>query len=230
MRMGELSGRTGVPIPTIKFYLREGLLSAGERTSLNQARYDEDHVRRLKLIRALVDVGRLSVAATRAVLGHLDDAGGDTLTTLGKVHYALMPAREAGEDPAWADAEERVQRLVADRGWRVRPTNPALGELTEVVAVLLRLGQDDVLPLLETYADAARELAGAEVDVVRGRELLEDRAEGVVVVTALGDTLLAAVRRLAQEDEVNRWLDPAPGADPPVAAPDPEEPDPATRR
>ncbi|WP_346281659.1 MerR family DNA-binding transcriptional regulator, partial [Pseudonocardia sp.] len=33
MRMAELSARTGVPIPTIKFYLREGLLPPGERTS-----------------------------------------------------------------------------------------------------------------------------------------------------------------------------------------------------
>jgi DNA-binding transcriptional MerR regulator len=206
MRMGELSSRTGVPIPTIKFYLREGLLSAGERTSPNQARYDDGHVRRLKLIRALIDVGNLSVAAARTVLGHLDDAEGDTLETLGKVQYALMPRREPDEDDAWTEAAEEVRRLVSERGWEVMPTNPALSVLTEVVAVLRRLGQDDTLPLLDDYAAAAQELAEDEVDIVRRRELLEDRAEGVVVISALGDTLLAAMRRLAHEDAVRRWL------------------------
>jgi DNA-binding transcriptional MerR regulator len=37
MRIGELSKVTGVPVPTIKYYLREGLLPAGELSSPNQA-------------------------------------------------------------------------------------------------------------------------------------------------------------------------------------------------
>ena len=37
MRIAELSQTTGVPVPTIKYYLREGLLPAGELTSPNQA-------------------------------------------------------------------------------------------------------------------------------------------------------------------------------------------------
>lgn len=41
MRMAELSSSSGVPIPTIHFYLREGLLPPGERTSPNQAHYDD---------------------------------------------------------------------------------------------------------------------------------------------------------------------------------------------
>jgi len=32
MRIGELSRRSGVPVPSIKYYVREGLLPAGERT------------------------------------------------------------------------------------------------------------------------------------------------------------------------------------------------------
>ena len=47
MRIAELSRRSGVSVPTIKYYLREGLLAAGERTGPNQARYDEAHLRRL---------------------------------------------------------------------------------------------------------------------------------------------------------------------------------------
>ncbi len=46
MRISELSRRSGVSIPTIKYYLRDGLLPAGRATAANQADYDEDHLRR----------------------------------------------------------------------------------------------------------------------------------------------------------------------------------------
>lgn len=55
-------------MPTIKYYLREGLLAAGELTSPNQAHYGPGHERRLRLIRALLDVGGLSLAAIGEVL------------------------------------------------------------------------------------------------------------------------------------------------------------------
>jgi hypothetical protein len=73
-----------------------------------------------------------------------------------------------------------------------------------VVATLLRLGQDDVLGLLDRYADAAHGLASAEVEAVWRRGSVDDRAEGVVMLTVLADALLAALRRLAQEDVVVR--------------------------
>ncbi|MFD0479411.1 MerR family transcriptional regulator [Nonomuraea thailandensis] len=57
MRISELSARSGVAIPTIKYYLREGMLHQGEQTAATRAEYDETHLRRLRLIRALLDVG-----------------------------------------------------------------------------------------------------------------------------------------------------------------------------
>ena len=70
--MSQLSEATGVPVPTIKFYLREGLLAPGARSLPNQANYDPSHVRRLALIRALLVLGQLSVAAARRVLDAID--------------------------------------------------------------------------------------------------------------------------------------------------------------
>src|SRR5919197_5194181 len=72
MRIAELSRQTGVPVATIKYYLREGLLPAGEATGPNQAQYGEEHVRRLRLIRALVTVGGVSIASVGAVLEAID--------------------------------------------------------------------------------------------------------------------------------------------------------------
>ncbi|HOW02220.1 MAG TPA: MerR family transcriptional regulator, partial [Rhodoglobus sp.] len=72
MKMSQLCETSGVSVPSIKFYLREGLLPAGERTSATQAEYGPEHVERLRLIRALIDIGGLSVATAQRVLEAID--------------------------------------------------------------------------------------------------------------------------------------------------------------
>ena len=73
MRISELSSQTGVPVATIKFYLRENLLHEGVRTSATQAQYDESHVARLRLIRALLGPAGLSVAAAHQVIQAIEE-------------------------------------------------------------------------------------------------------------------------------------------------------------
>ena len=73
MRISELSSETGVPVATIKFYLRENLLHDGVRTAATQAQYDQTHVARLRLIRALLGPGGLSVAAAHQVLRAIEE-------------------------------------------------------------------------------------------------------------------------------------------------------------
>jgi DNA-binding transcriptional MerR regulator len=199
VRIAELSQRTGTPVPTIKYYLREGLLPPGERTSWNQASYDDAHVARLRLIRALVDVGGLSIAATRDLLARIAAPGTSVREALGKAQYAMTAPRDHVEDAAWATARGEVRALLRRRGWGVRPTNPARQTLTEVLASLHRLGQDDLLALLDDYAGTAEHLARVEVALLARRPDLDSLVEGVVVATVLGDVLLAALRRLAQE-------------------------------
>ncbi|WP_374947058.1 MerR family transcriptional regulator, partial [Agreia sp.] len=41
MKVSQLSAETGVPLPTIKMYLRKGLLQPGDKTEPNQAEYGE---------------------------------------------------------------------------------------------------------------------------------------------------------------------------------------------
>jgi DNA-binding transcriptional MerR regulator len=199
MRIAELSRRSGVATPTIKYYVREGLLPPGELTSPNQARYGEVHLRRLKLIRALVDVGDLSIAATREVLASIDAPGKTLYQRLGKAQHAVTPVlRGEVDEESWALAGRQVEDLLRERGWQVPETSPALALLTRVLATLHSLGQDDLAGLLDRYADAAEDLADAEVRLVLSRADVESMLEGVVIGTRLGDTILAALRRLAQ--------------------------------
>src|SRR5215218_9481436 len=100
MRISELSRVSGVPVATIKYYLREGLLPAGVPTSATSADYDERHVDRLSLIRALVDVGRLPIARVREVVTALDQPPTSWHDLLGAAHGALPPAG----DGSMADA------------------------------------------------------------------------------------------------------------------------------
>ncbi|MGW4892628.1 MerR family transcriptional regulator [Kitasatospora sp. NPDC004240] len=201
MRIGELSNRTGVPVPTIKYYLREGLLPAGELTSPNQAQYGETHVRRLKLVRALVEVGKLSIAAAREVLVSIDEPGIELHRLLGTAHTAIVPPVTADrESPAWQDARRYADELIERRGWLVDTCSPTRDAIAQVVMTQRDLGQEDLLRLSDAYATAAEQLAGAEVAAVVDRADNDGRVEGVVLGTVLGEAMLAALRLAAQEN------------------------------
>ncbi len=200
--MAELSRRSGVPIQTIRYYQREGLLHPGVLTSPNQAVYDESHVRRLGLIRAMVEVGEMPIAAVGALFRRLAEKNADEYVTLGLVQYALVREPPAEPQPG-ADA---VDELLSELGWQVRPTNPARSALAAALGTLARLGQGDVLALTKSYATAAHDLAETEVRLLLGREGLDERAEAVVTVGVLGDAVLSALRKLAQEDVTTRLL------------------------
>ncbi|MFP1628765.1 MerR family transcriptional regulator [Streptomyces sp. 5K101] len=199
MRIGELSRRTGVSVPTIKYYVREGLLPAGELSSPNQASYDDRHERRLRLIRALLDVGGLSVAAIRDVIAAVDDPDRSVHKVLGEAAHRITPRyAQVDDDASLAAARERVGQLIARRGWQVHVCDPAATALAETLAALDRVGHGAFAEVLDDYADAADRVADADLAYAAGRAGLDDLVEGVVVGTVLGDAMLASLRRLAQ--------------------------------
>ena len=55
--IGELSKRTKVKVPTIRYYEEMGLLAEAERTEGNQRRYDKAGLQRLSFIRHARDLG-----------------------------------------------------------------------------------------------------------------------------------------------------------------------------
>ena len=203
MRVGELSKRSGVPVPTIKYYLREGLLPAGVLTSPNQAHYDEEHLRRLRLVRALVDVGDLSIASVREVLAAVDTRDDSLHNKLGAVQEAISQPGAVELDPL---AIKDVQAFFERHG-EVECVDVTESNVTHMLAAALSaarsVGHDHFHELLDAYLEGMKIIAQADVDYIAKRDSTDDIVEGMVIGTLIGDAVIKAVRRLAHV-EVSR--------------------------
>src|SRR5262245_4125316 len=98
MRISELAEHTGLPVATIKFYLREGLLMPGIPLSATRADYDDRHVRRVRIARALTESVGLSVQQAREVFRLIDDREDSLFDTLGRAIAVLPPVAPTAED------------------------------------------------------------------------------------------------------------------------------------
>jgi len=187
-------------VPTIKFYVRERLLPAGELTSPNQAEYGPGHERRLRLIRVLLEVGGLSLAAIGEVMEAADDPEQPVIKVLGSAAEGVPPLGEGEAGPDLEQAREDVAELLRRRGWQVGEGAAAAESLAGVVAAMRGVGHGGLVDLIDVYADAAESVARADLDYVMRRVAREELVEGVVVGTVLGEAMFGALRRLAHED------------------------------
>ncbi|MBD5381514.1 MAG: MerR family transcriptional regulator [Clavibacter sp.] len=197
MRITELAEATGVAPATVKYYVREGLLPAGTRVSDNRTDYDDEHARRVRLIRALIDVGRLPVARAREVLAVLDDDGRRVQEVFTVAQDALTPGPATADAPP-ADALARVDAATADAGWCVLEGHAGRTQAARAVDAFARSGHPLGDDYLARYAEAASIQAEADLAAVRGRPDRTAMAELMVVGTVLGDQLAAGLRRISQ--------------------------------
>ncbi|KAF0845071.1 MerR family transcriptional regulator [Nocardia caishijiensis] len=199
MRISELSERSGIAVATIKYYLREGLLPPGERTGPNQARYGDEHLRRLRLIRALIEVGGLPVATVGDVLEAVDTPDLPMFNLLGVVQGSLTAPAPSASDAEWERAHETVRAEMDRRSWSMTPAAPAIEALTAVLVRAAQLGYPDWgESALPAYFDGARIVAETDVATALAAGERDAIVDVVVVHTVLGDTALAAIRRIAQ--------------------------------
>lgn len=204
MLISELSRRSGVPVATIKYYLRERLLPAGAATAATRAEYGERHLARLRLIRALAEAGGLPLASIRRILSAVDDEHLGVHEMLGTAQYALGPAIEVPDDEEWNAARAQIAALIEELGWRVTPYAPALDMLTQALVALRRLGLPATARGLRAYAEAAQALARTEIARIDPSAPRAAMVERTVVATVLYEPVLIALRRLAQENESAR--------------------------
>ncbi len=204
MRISELADVTGVSIPTLKYYLLEGLLHAGEAQGATRASYDEQHVERVRLIRTLIDVGHLSIERVREVVAALDDPPGTRHELLGTAHAVL---RASPPGPGVAEPSGRARAQVHRLGLPRCESSPASAQLAQALTDAEAAGW----PLSDAAIDAwyAAMLRIAESDVVP--ELADmspgDALRYVVVGNVLTDPVVIALRRAAQEIVSSQRLD-----------------------
>ncbi len=196
MLISELSARSGVSVPTIKFYIAEGLLPRGTLQARNRAIYDASHLERLHLIRALVDVAGISLARVRRLVQALD-ADAPEMETLAAAQDAVSP-----DTPVTAPSDAALARVRAalDIG-----ANSTLYDHPSAHAAAVALdaleGCDasiDTDPWLTALAVSARAAAAADLDLLPADGTPTQRARTAALGTAFGDIVLTELRRLAQ--------------------------------
>ncbi len=201
MRMSELSRLSGVSVTTIKYYLREGLLPPGRQLSATQAEYDGNHLRRLRLIRALTGVRGLSVSTAREVLGALAEHTGDTHRRA-RSHPRFDRARRGlREDSAErAEVEALIGGVRAGMSTRRRPRGrlwPDSGARCAAWACRSTRVAPCRTPGWPTRPRSTSTSCSGIDDPL-------ELAERALLLTVLLEPALMALRRMAQENESAR--------------------------
>ena len=206
LRISELSRRTGVPVATIKFYLREKLLPPGHPTGRNQARYGDEHLRRLFLIRTFTSFGELDLATVRSLLAIM----GDTRVPLAELYTAA--ARRSGrpepdpDDEAFTKARADACRLAETQGWAVDADAAAFRHFTQVLVALRQLECAWDVSYFEPFAQAADRLADHELSLLdeydEGADPIRLRAASIARAL-LFEVALSALRRMALQDRLS---------------------------
>jgi len=96
--IGELSKRTKVKVPTIRYYEEMGLLAEAERTRGNQRRYDKAGLERLSFIRHARDLG-FSIEAISSLI-ELQDHPDRSCRAASKIASSHL-----------ADVRDKIKRL-----------------------------------------------------------------------------------------------------------------------
>ena len=193
MRISELSEATGIPVHTLKYYLREGLLMPGRPTSRTRAEYGQDHVERVRLVRALVEHGGVAIAGVRAILEALGAPPPSRHDLFGVASGALPTP--AADHPVDADAVDLVQEL----GWHVAPDAPALRSLSAALRAARHAGVGLPPAVLRRYAEAMQGVADVDLTVAERATSPQEALRTVVLGTVMLDPVLVALRRVAQE-------------------------------
>ena len=207
MRISELSLATGVPVGTIKYYLREGLLPDGVKRTPRLTEYDDRHVRQLGLLRILREVGQVPVEGLKQLVAASRDTDGTVHELFAAAAEALCPVPPAGGQlrPVTRDI---AARLIEQAGWtNVRPDSPDrenLAAALEVIATHETHPRDpsEITPYLR-FAD---EIALYEIGHLDDRKDRVGLLEEMVVGQVVFGQVLSILRRLAEEHySVNRF-------------------------
>ena len=200
MRISELSAVTGLSVPTVKFYIREGMLQRGHVTSATSAEYGEEHVKRIRLIVALADTAQLPLARVKQIIDVLDsEEGTDPRQATATAVAALPPYTREAEDYPYA--REVLERL----GFDYDPEYAATRQLDSAIRALIDAGLEWSPEHADRYAAPLLQIARDELRSMPLNDL-ERRVEYAVLGTIMPESIMLAMRRLAHRHVVSTEL------------------------
>jgi DNA-binding transcriptional MerR regulator len=199
VRIGTLSETSGASVATIKYYLREGLLHAGMATAVNQSEYDDSHVRRIRLVRALADLGRLGIADIARVLDAVDDPSVPLHDAFGVAQDAMVADRP--RDPErYEAAMAEVDRFVKRNRLHIRADASVRLMLADSLVFLQQFGWGTDSTMLDGFVPPLVQQAAVELASVPELAARAEQMEGSVVGTVAFEVATNAIRRMALED------------------------------
>jgi DNA-binding transcriptional MerR regulator len=203
MLVSELADRADVPVATVKYYLREGLLPPGDVTGPRRAEYDDHHLRRLRILRALREVGGAPVSALQVIVDAVEDDSRPMYDVLCEISDALSPPLPVdGPDQV---AAPLVNAAMADVGWTgVRQDAAARVRLAELVQLVSEELLTVDAEILGYYAHLADELCRVEIALIDGTKDRQGRLEDMVVGEAVFGEIITLFRRLGHEHYVEK--------------------------
>jgi DNA-binding transcriptional MerR regulator len=197
LRMGELAEASGVPAPTIKHYLREGLLPEPVKTSRNMAYYPPEFVDRIRLIKRLQEERFMPLKAIKSVLEDGPGRAEAMLELEDRILDRALSAERSRTSAAEARKRYGVPKEVLDRleelevlSPNTRGYSPSDVKIIEAISRFRAGGYDEQIgfTVYDTlrYKTALEELVRQEVDVVMSRLAGEVPPERVVEMLESG--------------------------------------------
>ncbi len=222
LRIGELAEASDVPVPTIKHYLREGLLPEPVKTSRNMAYYPPEFVDRIRLIKQLQEERFMPLKAIKSVL----DEDPERARALVELEDRILDRALAGERSRVSAAEVResygMPKEVLDRLAELdilspnsRGYTPSDVKIIEAISRFRAGGYDEEIgfTVYDTlrYKKAVEELVSQEVEMVMNRLAGEVSPERVVEMLEVGaqplQDLIAALHTKLMVAELERHRD-----------------------
>ena len=195
-KISELARRSGVNVSTIKHYLREGLITPVRRTGKTMAWYDENAVRRIRLIRSLQQERFLPLAVIAGILDDREES----------VHG--YPAPQTGIEPERLTLPQLVDRCgfseeaildLVEAGIihpEASPRGPEFDELDRTIVEIVKQREKQGLSfsystqLLGAYASALDRAVEEDVHLFATQVMTDaSPAEALKLINADDDTI-----------------------------------------
>jgi DNA-binding transcriptional MerR regulator len=238
LKISELAEQSGVPVATVRHYLREGLLPEPVKTSRNMAYYSPEFVERIKVIKQLQEERFMPLRVIRDLLDR-QDAEPERLRAMIELEDRILQRALAGEQERISPEEVRdrydVPQEVLDRlaalGVLTPDENgysPSDARVIEAIGRFRAGGYDERIgfTVYDTlrYLRALEPLVAEEVDVLTSRlsgDVDPDRALEIIeagigplndLMAALHTKLLVARLRHDRVDGQPERSGPSPDA------------------